>query len=462
MYRSGLIALLALWIPATAQDDSLVFKSDVSLVRVDAQVVDRNNRAITGLQREDFVLLENGTQREIRNFESEDMPMDLVLLLDVSGSMQSHIERLSEASHRALQVLGPDDRVAVMVFDRGARLRMPFKNGVESVERELENVLRQETFDGGTDINRGLLEAASYIGRDGRRDARRAIVILTDDQTERQRDEATVVRAAARADAVISALIAPDALNGRYGGGGMPRGGGGGGWPSAGGGMGGPLGGIIFGRRGPYGYPGGSGGGSGGPVYGRSRTQSAGTAEIARQSGGDSMRVDEASALETTLTRLRQRYTLHFNLPDGVQPGQERQVEVQLADASRRRYPGSEVRYRRVYMRQDGSSADPVMISRTPTSSRPQVSSDDSTSTAASTGAPRRKRVPVNEDGTRIGGWRREGEPEPQAQVSAQQDSSMQPQASGSLTPEPATQKPAEPEAKPTGGWRRVKPGEDP
>ena len=456
MFRSGLFALLALWIPATAQDDSLVFKSDVSLVRVDAQVVDRNNRAITGLQREDFVLLENGTQREIRNFESEDMPMDLVLLLDVSGSMQSHIERLSEASHRALQVLGPDDRVAVMVFDRGARLRMPFKNGVESVERELENVLRQETFDGGTDINRGLLEAASYIGRDGRREARRAIVILTDDQTERQRDEATVVRAAARADAVISALIAPDALNGRYGGGGMPRGGSGGGWPSAGGGMGGgPLGGIIFGRRGPYGYPGGTGGsGGGGPVYGRSRTQSAGTAEIARQSGGDSMRVDEAAALETTLTRLRQRYTLHFNLPDGVQPGQERQVEVQLADAARRRYPGSEVRYRRVYMRQDGSNADPVMISRTPTtSSRPSVSAQDSTSTAPTT---RRKRVPVNEDGTRIGGWRREGDPEPQAQVSAQQDSASP------LTPEPVTQKPAEPEAKPTGGWRRVKPGEEP
>lgn len=452
MSKSGLFALLALWIPAAAQDDSLVFKSDVSLVRVDAQVVDRNNRAITGLQREDFVLLEGGTKREIRNFESEDMPMDLVLLLDVSGSMQSHIERLSEASHRALQVLGPDDRVAVMVFDRGARLRMPFKNGVESVERELENVLRQETFDGGTDINRGLLEAASYIGRDGRRDARRAIVILTDDQTERQRDEATVVRAAARADAVISALIAPDALNGRYGGGGAPRTGGGG-WPSSGGGMGGgSLGGIIFGRRGPYGYP---GGGGGGPVYGRSRTQSAGTAEIARQSGGDSMRVDEAAALETTLTRLRQRYTLHFNLPEGVQPGEERQVEVQLADGARRRYPGSEVRYRRVFMK-DGGNADPVMISRTPTtSSRPSVSSEDSSSTGTTT---RRRRVPVNEDGTRIGGWRRDGDPEPQTnQASAPQDP-----ASSPLTPEPAVQKAPEPDAKPNGGWRRVKPGEEP
>jgi len=214
---------------------------------------------------------------------------------------------------------------------------------------------------------------------------------------------------------------------------------------------GGPLGGLIFGRSGPFGYPGGTGGG-GGPVYGRSRTQSAGTAEIARQSGGDSMRVDEAAALETTLTRLRQRYTLHFNLPEGVQPGEERQVEVQLADAARRRYPGSEVRYRRVFMKDEGN-ADPVMISRTPTtSSRPAVRSEESTSSDPTT---RRKRVPVNEDGTRIGGWRREGDVEPQA--SAPQDP-----ASSPLTPAPAVQQTAEPEAKPTGGWRRVKPGEEP
>ena len=90
----------------------------MSLVRVDAQVVDRNNRAITGLQTEDFVLLKTVRSRRSVNFESEDMPIDVLLLLDVSGSMQPHIERLSEAAHQAMQVLGRGDRVGVMVFDR--------------------------------------------------------------------------------------------------------------------------------------------------------------------------------------------------------------------------------------------------------------------------------------------------------------------------------------------------------
>ncbi len=80
-------------------------------------------------------------------------------------------------------------------------------------------------------------------------------------------------------------------------------------------GLGGPLGGIILGRRGGGPYGGRGPGGTGG-----NRTQSAGTDEIARRSGGDNMSVDDASALETTLARIRQRYALHFNVPAGVKP----------------------------------------------------------------------------------------------------------------------------------------------
>jgi Mg-chelatase subunit ChlD len=457
-----LTTIVALSFPLVAADEDLVFRSDVSLVRVDAQVVDRANRAITGLQKEDFVLLEDGRKQDIRNFESEDMPIDVLLLLDVSGSMQPHIQRLSEAAHRAMQVLGRGDRVGVMVFDRQSRLRLPFRNNLDMVERELELVLSQETFDGGTDITRGMLDAAKYIGREGRKEARHAIVILTDDQTERDREDATVLRALSQADAVMSALIAPDALAGRYGGGGGGMGGGGwprrggggmgGGWPGGGGGgLGGPLGGIILGPRGPYG-----GRGGGGPIMTRSHTRSAGTEEIAKQSGGDSLRVDDASALETTLMRLRQRYALHFNLPQGVQPGQERNIEVQLSDEARRRYPGSEVRYRRSYVGQDGARPEPVMVSKTPSnpSRQPVAATSDDRPTQ------RRRRPAVNDDGSVIdnpqsspngGGWRRADEPAPAATAPVP------------AVAAPAPVQPAPEEPKPQqGGWRRVKPGEQP
>jgi VWFA-related protein len=418
-----------------AADEEFVFRSDVALVRVDAQVVDRNNRPITGLKVEDFVLLENGKPQEIRNFAREEMPIDILLLLDVSGSMQAHVSRLASAASEALNVLGAEDRVAIMVFDRGTRVRLPFRKERSEIQRGLDAVLRQESFDGGTDITRGLQDAIRYVEQQARRDARRAIVILTDDQTERGADPNGVTRALASANTVLSALIAPDAMqSGRWGSGG-------GSWPSGGGG---PLGGIILGRRGPNGgrYP--------GPVINGPRTQSAATSAIARNSGGESLRVDEASALETTLTRLRQRYALHFNLAEGIKPGQER-VEVDLSPAARRRYPDADVRFHRVLLSESSgvapvssSSDEPGVISKAP---------PPESSTRA------RRRVGVSEDSSRSngpianpqsqGGWRRADQPEPAPNLAP--------------APPAAESQPAADEPQPKqGGWRRVKPGEQP
>ena len=311
MFRAASLLLFAcaLVTGLRAGDDDVTFHSDVSLVRVDAQVVDSGNRAITHLQAADFVLRENGKVVPIRNFASENMPLDVLFLLDVSASMRPHVQRIADASGQALTQLGKEDRMGIMVFDRSTRVRLPLNSSKQDVQREFDRLLRQERFNGGTDITRAMLDAAEYIRREGRRDARRAIVILTDDQTEFDRDDAGVGRALERADAVMCALIAPDAGQyGRRGGGGPPGGGG-----LGGGGLGGGLGGIIFGPRGGGNrYPGGGAGGN---------TTSAGTSEIARDSGGDSMSVNDASALEETLARLRQRYTLYFNLPEGAQPG---------------------------------------------------------------------------------------------------------------------------------------------
>ncbi len=393
-----LLALGGALLPAAPADDNVTFRSDVSLVRVDAQVLDRDNRAVTGMRAEDFVLREEGRVQPIRNFSSENMPVDVLLLFDVSASMRPHVQRIASAAHQALSVLGETDRVGIMVFDRTTRVRLSMRSSRSEVERELENMLRQETFRGGTDITRALLDAAAYVGREGRKDARRAIVILTDDMTEFDRDEASVSRALTRADAVLSALIAPDAVGNRgYGGG--RRGGGGGGYPGGGGGggrngggIGGGLGGVIFGppggygggggRRGGGGYPGGGSQGGGSQGGGGNRTKSAGTSEIARDSGGDSLPVDDASALETTLSRIRQRYALHFLVPAGARSGQERHIEVALSDTARSRYADAEIRYRHTYVAPNGlpesgpadatatstGNSDPVLI--TPDSSQ--------------------------------------------------------------------------------------------
>jgi VWFA-related protein len=460
-----------------AADDPVVFRSDVALVRVDAQVLDRNNRAITGLGARDFVLRADGKVQDIRNFSREDMPLDVLFLFDVSGSMRPHVERIAFAAKEALRSLGDQDRVAIMVFDRSTRLRMSFRSSHDDVDRELQSLLRQETFDGGTDITRALYDAASWIGRNGRREARRAIVILTDDQTERGRDEAGVGRALDDAGAVLSLLLAPDAMAGRYGGmgrgrGGYPGGSGGGNGPL------GPLGGIILGgggggRRGG-GYPGGGYPGGGGRRGGGmpSHTESAGTAEIARHSGGDSMPVDDASALETTLERIRQRYALHFYLPSDGKAGQNPRIEVALADTARSRYPDADVRYRRVNMSgtpssgpyqnagsTSGRDSDPVVVSSAPVDSTADQGNGSRRRRAVSDSTgPRGPSADGNYSGntssssTPEGGWRRAGDPSmppPPPPAAAESD------------PKPADQTDAttkDPDNSKHGGWRKVKP----
>jgi VWFA-related protein len=379
--------------PLAADDNTIVFHSDIALGRVDAQVLDSANRAITHLQSSDFVLRLNGRDVPIRNFASDNMPIDVLFLLDVSASMRPHVQRIADASGQALTVLGKNDRMAIMVFDRYTRVRLPFNADRQQVQRGFDRLLRDERFNGGTDITRGMFDAIDYIGREGRRDARRAIIILTDDQTELDRDDIGVGRALANANTIMCALIAPYAEGPGGGrGGGRNRGGWGGG-P----GIGGPLGGIIFGRGG--GYPGGGYPGGGYPSARRSDDHSAGTAEIARDSGGDSMSVDDASALQDTLERLRQRYTLYFNLPEGAQPGEARNIRVDLSQEARLRYRDAEVRYRRTSMASQDAPT-PVRVTRAPsdgTYSTPDVPVADSSTPPA-----HRRRVAVNEDGSAI------------------------------------------------------------
>ncbi|HEY7390201.1 MAG TPA: VWA domain-containing protein [Bryobacteraceae bacterium] len=413
-------------------DDPVVFRSDVSLVRVEAQVVDGSNRAITGLGPQDFVLRESGQVQKIQSVDSENVPIDLLLLLDVSASMRPHIQRISTAAHDALRQMRPSDRIAIMVFDRSTRVRMRFGNSRDA-ERELEQLLYDETFRGGTDITLGMYDAADFLRQQGRPEARKAIVIVTDDETERNRDVDGVSRALSRADAVLSALIAPDAM--RNGGvrGGYP----GGGYP------GGGLGGIIFGRQ-RGGYPRGGG-------YG-SHTQSAGTREIALRSGGDSMPVDDSYALENTLERIRQRYALHFYLPQGVRPGEERYITVELASATRNRYPGADIRYRQSYYAPIGNVA-PGRVGGG--SSAPDVVTSGSQTPSDSDRPVTRRRPAVSQPDSGDGG------PLIPDGGSAPSASAPAPHAS-SPAPPPPSSKPAAPSSPSSPGWRTARPDEVP
>ncbi len=206
-----------IWLPllaaagcVRAADDpsTPVFRSDVSVGRIDALVLDGAQHPIGYLAKKDFVLRQDGKTIPIREVGFESLPVDVLLLLDVSASMRVHVKKVADAAHGALAVLGNQDRVGVMVFDTQTRVLLPFNEEVGDIERKLDDVVRSERFNGGTNINGALMDAAAYMEREERRQARHAIVIVTDDEA-RACDQTRVLAALDNADAVLMVLLAP-------------------------------------------------------------------------------------------------------------------------------------------------------------------------------------------------------------------------------------------------------------
>ncbi len=123
--------------------------------------------------------------------------------------MKPHVERIASAAQDALNVLAEHDRIAIMVFDTRTRVRLPFTQSHSDVSRELNRLVRAERFNGGTHITRAMLDAADYMQREARKDARRAVVILTDDETQDAENEVKVEGELSEANAILSFLQAP-------------------------------------------------------------------------------------------------------------------------------------------------------------------------------------------------------------------------------------------------------------
>jgi len=160
-------------------------KIDTSVVLVDAAVVSKKTKAIVGdLKREDFQLYEDGKPQEITHFSREELPLSVVLLLDVSSSVFPVIEKIRDSAQDALSKLKPTDHVAVMLFASRARLTATLTTDRRAVKNALEDFWEhvREVGAEGTVIGEGIYSAARYLRQKTDPTERRAIILITDDE----------------------------------------------------------------------------------------------------------------------------------------------------------------------------------------------------------------------------------------------------------------------------------------
>src|SRR5436305_13445913 len=104
----------------SGQDDTVKLRADEVLLNV--TVIDPYGRQATDLAKNDFIIAEDGQRQELASFLISSVPVNVVLMLDASGSVAGAISSLRDAAMNFLDKLGPEDKVSVIEFHSNIEL----------------------------------------------------------------------------------------------------------------------------------------------------------------------------------------------------------------------------------------------------------------------------------------------------------------------------------------------------
>jgi len=162
-----------------AQDEAVRLRTE--LVLLEAEVLSKQTgQAVGGLTKEDFLLYEDGEKQTITHFSKDKLPLSVLLLIDVSGSVWPTMKKLRDGALAALQNLKSEDEVAVMVFAGQARLTLNFTKDKQLAAEAIQMANGREV-GAETNINDAILRAAAYIKNATNPDNRRVIIAISDD-----------------------------------------------------------------------------------------------------------------------------------------------------------------------------------------------------------------------------------------------------------------------------------------
>jgi Ca-activated chloride channel family protein len=298
--------LAALLCAVLAAQTAPTFRTEVALVHVDAEVVE-DGRVIGGLGKDDFRILDDGKPQPVLHFSAGEQALDLILLFDISGSMQAVVEAVAAAAHQALQELRTGDRVAVRVFNTQTREVAAFTEDLDEVQKTIEDEVLHLRFGGGTRIQDAVDAAALRFMREKSSQRRRAVLIITDNMGVRTRREQSVVRDFWEADALLSGLIVSNKVFRAI-----------------------RTVGVVLGPQ--------------------DLLMEAGMKGIAEKTGGDAIGArDVGTAFQESMHRIRSRYSLYYAQPAG-KPGTRRSIQVELARAAAEQHRKARVRARTGYV----------------------------------------------------------------------------------------------------------------
>ncbi len=173
-----------------------LLRMNVDMVLVPITVTDPMNRLVTGLERDDFQIFENSGAQKIRTFASEDAPVSIGIIFDLSGSMSSKLMRARQSILQFIKTANPEDEFFVIGFNDRPEMIEDFTNSVDDIASRLATVHSG---------HRTALLDAIYFGVAKMAEARherKALLVVSDGGDNRSRYTEGEVRARVRESAV--------------------------------------------------------------------------------------------------------------------------------------------------------------------------------------------------------------------------------------------------------------------
>ena len=188
-------------VDASLKTHTKPIKVDVNLVLVPVTITDPMNRLVTGLDKENFSIFEGKEVQDIRHFSSEDAPVSLGVIFDMSGSMSSKIERAREAVIEFFKTANPQDEFFMITFADKPEQIADFTTSVDDIQGKLVYTVPK---------GRTALLDAIYLGVSKMRQAKyqkRALLIISDGGDNHSRyTEGEIKSVVKEADVLIYAI----------------------------------------------------------------------------------------------------------------------------------------------------------------------------------------------------------------------------------------------------------------
>ncbi|MGA9390822.1 MAG: VWA domain-containing protein [Candidatus Sulfotelmatobacter sp.] len=163
--------------PSSDDQGMFVFKKQIEEVVLHATVVDQEGHLVTGLDRGAFTVFEAGQPQTITSFRREDVPVELGIVVDNSGSMRDKRGQINQAVLNLVHASNPDDQVFVVNFGQRPYLDQDFTSDVNL----LQAALHQVSAKGSTALYDAIVASAVHLENNSRLN-KKVLLVITDGQ----------------------------------------------------------------------------------------------------------------------------------------------------------------------------------------------------------------------------------------------------------------------------------------